>query len=316
MHATVLVFGSGDLDTEMEPFSEHIEVDPYVPDGEYAEYHTFAHYKEDIVSVYGQVTSDFCPGYLESYKGDEGLVRMVQKINAGTSDEDLIADDEFRADYLAFMKTYTELDEDMITQEYDTMSTSNPKGKWDWYVIGGRWTGFFMVKPGMEHLAELGESGTGGNLPKYEADRLPKCAIDFERMEAAAIEGVEKEWCIIDQARRENGYAHITTRYMDNTKPEGYREETRYEEVKVGWHVALTLDEFKTITKDELIAKRRAGIIANNVHAMLIDGEWYESDSGFFGKADKADRDWTVFVNQKIAEMDENDMLTLVDYHF
>lgn len=40
----------------------------------------------------------------------------------------------------------------------------NEKGYWDWYSIGGRWSGFFQLKKGMEPI--VGEPGVFKNEPK------------------------------------------------------------------------------------------------------------------------------------------------------
>jgi hypothetical protein len=61
------------------------------------------------------------------------------------------------------------------------LDRTNPNAKWDWYVIGGRWRGFFPLKPGVDYdEAALGEAGTGEHLrmrdgkgadANYEAER-------------------------------------------------------------------------------------------------------------------------------------------------
>ena len=60
---------------------------------------------------------------------------------------------------------------------------TNPNAKWDWYVLGGRWTGFF--KKINEHVAaEVGRPGlmTEQAQDGY-GDQLRKSDIDFEFME-------------------------------------------------------------------------------------------------------------------------------------
>lgn len=49
-------------------------------------------------------------------------------------------------------------DENGVLQEY---STYNPKSKWDWYVLGGRWSGLIQLKEGTEGIE--GESGVFNN---------------------------------------------------------------------------------------------------------------------------------------------------------
>ena len=41
-------------------------------------------------------------------------------------------------------------EEDMIDENGNIYSTYNPNSKWDWYTIGGRWTGGLVTKEGRE----------------------------------------------------------------------------------------------------------------------------------------------------------------------
>lgn len=68
-------------------------------------------------------------------------------------------------------------DEKGIWYEY---STYNQKSRWDWYLLGGRWTGFFKLKKGKK--GELGKHGVFDNKPEYDADSALKGDIDFEGM--------------------------------------------------------------------------------------------------------------------------------------
>lgn len=66
-------------------------------------------------------------------------------------------------------------DENGIWREY---STYNPDAKWDWYVLGGRWSGAFIrLKEGATSGVK-GEPGAFDNEPGYDAAR--KRDIDFE----------------------------------------------------------------------------------------------------------------------------------------
>ena len=69
----------------------------------------------------------------------------------------------------------------------------NPNAKWDWYELGGRWTGFFTLKEG-----RVGSLGSPGLMtPPAEvgtADQAKNGDIDWEAMrEEAGVEG-GKHW--------------------------------------------------------------------------------------------------------------------------
>jgi hypothetical protein len=77
-------------------------------------------------------------------------------------------------DYNTYLTDWHDID-DVTKQGY----WHNPNAKWDWYTLGGRWTGFFKLKPNTS-----GEIGAPGLLTspaeKGYADSVYKKDIDFE----------------------------------------------------------------------------------------------------------------------------------------
>ena len=61
---------------------------------------------------------------------------------------------------------------------------ANPNAKWDWYQLGGRWTGVFELKPESIGEGNLGESGlmTQKITTPNRADQAIKGDIDFHAM--------------------------------------------------------------------------------------------------------------------------------------
>ena len=58
---------------------------------------------------------------------------------------------------------------------------TNPNKKWDWWRIGGRWTGFYVLKAGARGVR--GDPGTGAKrAPSGTADQCRKGDIDVEAM--------------------------------------------------------------------------------------------------------------------------------------
>ena len=61
----------------------------------------------------------------------------------------------------------------------EVIKRTNPNDHWDWYVVGGRWAGFFTPKPGATGL--IGRPGVMGSQKDPEgADVLRKKDIDYE----------------------------------------------------------------------------------------------------------------------------------------
>lgn len=72
----------------------------------------------------------------------------------------------------------------------------NPKSKWDWYQLGGRWTGFFRLRPGA--TGSVGQPGVmtppaGNGL--YDSAR--KADIDWEAMRASHEAGARAEFAAV-----------------------------------------------------------------------------------------------------------------------
>ena len=92
------------IDEKMEPFSEHLEVDPYIGCTVEEMLERYNNYKErnkgDIIESFEEYSKDYC--------------------GAGN--------DEYG----------------------NALTTYNPQSKWDWYEIGGRWSGIIETKESKE----------------------------------------------------------------------------------------------------------------------------------------------------------------------
>jgi hypothetical protein len=76
-------------------------------------------------------------------------------------------------------------------------STSNPRARWDWWILGGRWTGYLKLRaPG---LGELGKPGAGlKDQPLRYGDLSADCAlfgdVDWEGMSIHHAQLAEAAW--------------------------------------------------------------------------------------------------------------------------
>lgn len=118
-HFTVLVIGEN-VEEQLEPYNENTDVPAYI-DGSPAD------------------TLKALVNGLEYYQTDadpkEYVGKTVETLTKAEKLKILDAWDggEYREDDGGNLIRYT---------------TYNPASKWDWYEIGGRWSGFFLVKPG------------------------------------------------------------------------------------------------------------------------------------------------------------------------
>jgi hypothetical protein len=161
-------------------------------------------------------------------------------------------------------------------------STYNPKSKWDWYTIGGRWMGFFKAKKGVN--GKLGQAGVFENKAEEgHFDQLRKGDIDWEGMVAESKAEREKWWA----------------------EAEGKAAAERYFRYGIE----------KNMTKDEYLKKGEG----YGVYAIVKGGKWYENgEMGWWGITSNekmSDDEWRIKVREMIDALPENTLLTMVDCH-
>lgn len=158
-HSTVLVIGE-DPEKMLEPYDENTEVEPY------------RKYDDSATPQ------------------DHWMFKVL------TEEHGLASDADWPAFIAAHNERYKEDPDEAMQYDAEkdriySMSTYNPLSRWDWYQLGGRWTGFFKLKSGTR--GETGEPGLMTPRGKFGwADQARKSDIDFEGMRvAAAAEAAE-----------------------------------------------------------------------------------------------------------------------------
>lgn len=141
-HYVVMVIGDNP-EAQLAPYSENLEVDEY---------------------VYGEVTNKDKRGMLEYY-------RLINKIDDTTTFDECykLHGEDWNGG------TYRKGD-DGVWRKY---STYNPNSKWDWYMLGGRWSGWHIkLKPGAKSGIIGEKSWTREDAPGVDA--ALKGDIDFD----------------------------------------------------------------------------------------------------------------------------------------
>ena len=207
---------------------------------------------------------------------------------------------------------------------------TNPNAKWDWYSVGGRWMGFFQLKPGK--TGELGVPGVFDNdAAANTADVLRLGDIDFAKMRDDAAAKAAKAWddvraaagdmtgfqtwdkvreaCIAEFGDTREGLGTARERYN------GQEQLKRCEAAKVigGW--CPELDDY-VVDKDTYVTRARNA--AGTTFAVVKDGVWYERGSmGWWGcVSDEKDQDkWFAEYAALLDGLPESTQITIVDCH-
>lgn len=214
----------------------------------------------------------------------------------------------------------------------------NPNAKWDWYLVGGRWSNFFKLKQGARGKRgqrPLVMGGGESNEPGY-ADQCRKGDIDIEAMRREAFEASAKAY---DLARSvvaglpvHRSWEVVRSEHEGNI--EAARKAYKAQPAIVAWNKAEQAawvdrknsywpfgifdgpDFLLTSTREQHLAKGVAGAIST--HSVLKDGKWYERGTmGWWGFVhdEKDEETWLSMFAQLIDGLPDDTLLTVVDCH-
>lgn len=145
-------------------------------------------------------------------------------------------------------KALAPFDENKRVPEYKDsdgdLTTYNPKSKWDWYQVGGRWSGYFLLKNGQRvDTCRWGDVDTEALGKEAET----RARADFERWERAlkAQEGARPE-----------AWMTVLERALKDQPPETHRELVDKAREEYGAQPAIAA--YRTLTDAELAAERQA----------------------------------------------------------
>ena len=139
-HFAVYVFSKDkDIEELLAPYDENIKYPPYI---KYTREQAIAKVRKDIDDYYNSTYKEFIAdpeGYKEKFGSNSDHIKYLEeefpkKLN--WTDEEC---------YEEMKIWYEDIDE-----EGNLYSTYNPKSKWDWYSIGGRWNNILITKEGTE----------------------------------------------------------------------------------------------------------------------------------------------------------------------
>lgn len=125
-------------------------------------------------------------------------------------------DDQGIADFLlSHWDDKYEVDEEGLY----SWSTYNPQSKWDWWSLGGRWTGYFQVRA--EATCYLGTPGVFGNAPPVALGTKPGDAcrrgdVDVDGMTLARAVEAGGWW---DEAHRKWPHDEGARKFMSDVEP-------------------------------------------------------------------------------------------------
>lgn len=166
----------------------------------------------------------------------------------------------------------------------------NPNAKWDWFSIGGRWTGYF--KPKENKTGKLGRPGVFKNKANDGyVDIIRKGDVDWKSMKADNRKQALETW----------------TKKLEKQNPK--KPTSDFEST------------FKPCSKEELEKRKNDFIRINSsssTFAVIKDGKWYErGQMGWWACVSNEEDpdDWNKKFDELIDNLSDDTYLALVDCH-
>jgi hypothetical protein len=172
-HFTVLVVGN-DPEKELEPFNENTRLPRYV---EYTKEQLIEKQRKEIEEYKNSTYAKFLTDP-EKYKAEHNNPHHIDYLENKFPAELKLTDEELHKIGLE------DYEPENIGTDGEVYSTYNPKSKWDWYQLGGRWSGMIKLKEGKEGV--IGSPGLG--VHEVGIDQAKKGDIaNFDEIKTFAV---------------------------------------------------------------------------------------------------------------------------------
>lgn len=190
---------------------------------------------------------------------------------------------------------------DAAGEVQEVIDRTNPNAKWDWWTVGGRWAGLFLLKAG------------------EASDSALKRDIDFSGMQAKAEEEARQKWGAVRAAAgdlfdfvpwQKMMQTHIDVDYARAK----YWAQPQWKTLRENRDMTFENIDDVLCTEDEYAAKARAD--ACLPFAFLRDGRWAEKGKmGWFACVSDEKADWPEAFQALMNDVPDDHWLTIVDCH-
>lgn len=271
-HFNVLVISDDeDIEGILAPYDENIVLEAYI---RATKQELIDKQRKKVQDYYNDTYSEFIKNpeiYKEKHKDNPEHLKYIEFVFPKELE---YTDEELYADAIKYMEV------EELTKDGDYISTYNPKSKWDWYMIGGRWSNSLKLKG----ANELVDSGYAQSL---DFSKDFKSAEYYKHIWDKVVRGIEVKEFI------ENDILFINRVYDKKKLLEEYKTKNKF--------VSLN-SQFQTYA------------------VVTPDGEWHETgEMGWFGcsfATQKEEEQWAKEYYKYIElAIKHNYYVTMVDCH-
>lgn len=287
--------------------------------GEIFEYKRFVGF-----DVWNRMSEKTKESWKELYTNDKELKETIEKLEwfditvKWIDPPKQIPYKETYPEFDKFMEEYQGYKRDEKEGKYGYWE--NPNAKWDWYQIGGRWSGFFKLKRGT-----TGETGTPGLMtPEAEpgwVDSALKKDIAFDEMFDDAYDKAGERWDKINEVIKDFPKPETWEEVRDRIKNIDEARDFYNEQPMVKEFTKWTLknkewDDLDPYLIDKKEFQTKAGRNVFITFALLKEGKWYEKGKmGWWACVSDEDDNWEEKFFELIKGVPEDTLLTVVDCH-
>lgn len=210
----------------------------------------------------------------------------------------------------------------------DVINRTNPNKKWDWYTLGGRWSGFFSLKN--DNVLSSGTNKVIGD----KGDRSRIGDINFKGMREEARKEAEREfdkyWDIVKDFPDAESWSEVRDRFENNKNSlvlygehpveaarNAYRNQpviqAFYEKKMGAWGCPIDI-----FGRDREAYVQRCENSAAVPFAVLKDGKWHERGSmGWWGcvSGEMNKDEWAKQMSKLYDELHPDTLVSLFDCH-
>jgi hypothetical protein len=207
----------------------------------------------------------------------------------------------------------------------------NLNSQWDWWDIGGRWGGMLKLLPGRQGYTAMPlrfdpEFAKILNRPPPEiwqptpgyCDQARKKDIDWVGMQAEAGEKAGAEWDLVrawTKGTPWSSWAEVRHKFTGDAARDYYHAQWAIKAIREGQQT-LPPEQRRWLINDALSGTREDYVAAaedraNVPHAVVIDGQWLDSDT----VDQETDADWNKQFRAMLARFPDEAMVTIVDCH-
>lgn len=200
---------------------------------------------------------------------------------------------------------YVEIDADRNVVK--CVDRTNPNAKWDWWVVGGRWSDSLLLNGG-----KTADSARIGDL---DVETMRRSAAD----EAGAL--WDKVSVALAGVKNPEAWDSITARHKPDfaAAREEYHAQPGIIALKAAFPDSWGLDDelyAANMTRNEFREFKADSRLAT--FALLVDGQWFQrGEMGWWAcvSDDVGQAKWNREFNKKISELSSDTWVTMVDCH-